>query len=122
MDELKGRHILILEETPQIAQLLAEMLRDFGCEVVGPVNDVPAALAAIAENALDAAVLDVKIAGSSTLAVADELIRRGTPFAFATGNKTPAAIARYAPARLITKPYSADNIHRVLCDLIGIGS
>jgi CheY-like chemotaxis protein len=118
MDVLKGRRILILEEQMQIALLLAGMVQDFGCEVVGPAKDVSDALTLIAENALDAAILDVKIGGNNTLAVADELIRKGTPFAFASGNKTPASIKRYAPARLITKPYSAENIHRVLCELI----
>jgi CheY-like chemotaxis protein len=118
MDTLNGRRILILEEQLQIALLLAGMLQDIGCEVVGPAKDVPNALALIAENALDAAILDVKIAGQNTLAVADELIRRGTPFAFASGNKNPASIKGYAPVPLITKPYSAENIHRVLCELI----
>lgn len=121
MDGLSGRRILILEEQMQIALLLAGMVEDLGCEVVGPAKDVPDALALIAKNAPEAAILDVKIAGKNTLAVADELIRRGTPFAFASGNKTPASIKRYAPARLITKPYSAENIHRVLCELIEVG-
>jgi CheY-like chemotaxis protein len=118
MDGLKGRRILILEEQTQIALLLAGMVQDFGCEVVGPAKDVPEAMTLIADNALDVAILDVKIAGNNTLAVADELIGRGTPFAFASGNKTPVSIKRYAPARLITKPYSAENIYRVLCELI----
>lgn len=118
MNALDGRRILILEEQKQIAQLLAGMLEEFGCEVIGPAVDVAEAMALISENTLDAAILDVKIAGKSTFAVADELIRRRTPFAFASGNKTLVSIKRYAPARVITKPYSAENIRRVLCDLI----
>lgn len=118
MEALNGRRILILEEQQQIALLLAGIVQEFGCEVVGPAKDVPDALALIAESELDAAILDVTIAGKSTLAVADELIRRGTPFAFASGNKTPASIKRYAPARLITKPYSAETIYLVLRELI----
>lgn len=118
MDVLKGRRILILEEQMQIALLLAGMVQEFGCEVIGPAKDVPDALALIAANQLDAAILDVKIAGQNTLVVADELIRRGTPFAFVSGNKTSASIKRYAPAPLITKPYSAEHIRRVLSELI----
>src|SRR5579872_6430977 len=118
MDMLRGRRILILEEQGPIALLLAEMVQNFGCEVVGPAKDVADALGLIGENALDAAILDVKIAGKNTFVVAEELIRRGTPFAFASGNKSPTLIKRYAPARLITKPYSADNIHNLLCELI----
>ncbi len=75
-------------------------------------------LASIAAERIDAAILDVNIAGRNTLDVADELSRRRTPFAFASGNKTPASITRHAPARLITKPYAAETIYRVLCDLL----
>jgi CheY-like chemotaxis protein len=118
MDVLKGRRILILEEQVEIAHLLVDMVQDLGCHAVGPAKGVLEALALIADNELDAAILDVKIGGKNTLVVADELIRRGTPFAFASGNKTPASIKRYAPARLITKPYSAEKIHQVLCALL----
>jgi CheY-like chemotaxis protein len=118
MDALKGRRILVLEEQKQIATLLAAMLRDFGCEVVGPACTIPRALTLIGEIDLDAALLDVTIAGKNTLAVADELVRKGTPFAFTSGNKTPASIKRYAVARLITKPFSSENILQILREMM----
>lgn len=121
MGTLVGSRILVLEEQEEIALLLTKMIHNFGCEVLGPVTDVAAALALLESSVPDAAILDVSIVGKSTLAVADELTRIGTPFAFVSGNKTPAAIKRYAPVRLITKPYSSENIHRVLLDLIESG-
>lgn len=121
MGTLVGSRILILEEQDEIGRLLANMIHDFGCEVLGPVAELAGALAVLETSKPDAAILDVSIAGKSTLAVADELTRIGTPFAFASGNKTPAAIKRYAPVRLITKPYSSENIYRVLLDLIERG-
>jgi CheY-like chemotaxis protein len=36
MSILDGQRILILDEQASIAQLLAEMVQGFGCEVVGP--------------------------------------------------------------------------------------
>jgi len=118
MDALKGRRILVLDEDPAIAMLLAEMVRSFGAEVVGPAKDIPEALALIAEERIDAAILDVKIGGKATYAIAKELTRRGTPFAFASGNKTPRSVKRFAPAAVVTKPYSAPHILRVLSELI----
>lgn len=118
MDGLKNCRILILEENAQIARLLAEMLQNFGCKVVGPFMDVPAALIATNANALDAAILDVKVNGKTTRDFADELVRKGTPFAFVSGNQSPATLKKYAPKLIITKPYAAENIYEVLCELI----
>lgn len=122
MDELKNCRILILEDEAHIARLLAKMLQNFGCKVVGPVKDLPAALRAINENTLDAAILDVKVGGINTREVADELIRRGTPLAFASGNQSSATLKKYAPTLMITKPYAAENIYEVLCELIQPGT
>lgn len=118
MDQLKNRRILILEDEAHIARLLTEMLQNFGCKVVGPVTDVPAALRAINGSSLDAAILDVKVGGKNTREFADELVRRGTPFAFASGNQSSATLKKYAPTLMITKPYAAENIYEVLCELI----
>ena len=119
MDVLGGRRILILEEQAPIAQLLVDMVREFGCEVIGPAKDVPHALALIATEAPEAAILDVKIAGRNTLAVAEELSRRRTPFAFTSGNKTPELARRFGPAPVVTKPYSRETMHSLLRELIG---
>ena len=94
MDVLKGCRVLILEEQRQIALVLAKMVEDLGCKVIGPANNVPDALRFIDENTVDAAILDVNIGGNDTLAIADELIERSIPFAFTSGNKTPASIER----------------------------
>ncbi len=118
MDALKGRRILVLEDEAHIGKLLFEMLLNLGCQIVGPVTDITAAIVAIKENPLDAAILDVKVAGQDTRGVADELIRREIPFAFVSGNQTSASIKRYAPARMITKPYSEERIREILCELI----
>lgn len=117
-DILNGRRILILEENSQVADLLADMVTRFGCEVLGPVEQVSDALDVISGVTVDAAILDVSIKGEISFVLADELTRRGTPYAFASGNKTPESIARYAPASIITKPYTEQHIFAVLCDLI----
>ena len=118
MIDLTGRRILVLEEDEPVAVLLAAILKDLGCEVVGPASRIDEALALAISERIDAAILDVAIGGEVSFAVADELISRGIPYAFASGNKTPASIRRYAPVSIITKPYSADHIRNVLSELI----
>lgn len=117
---LAGRRILILDEQASIAQLLAEMLQAFDCEVVGPANRVPEALTLLAEHPVDAAIIDVKIKGKPSYAVATELGRRGIPWAFASGNNTDEYVSRFPGVPVISKPYSSEHIFRVLCDLLGL--
>lgn len=118
MDILKGRRILILEEHPAIGALLAEMVSGFGCEIIGPSHKIGDAMELITGVTVDAAILDVTIKGELSFPLADELLRRNIPYAFASGNKTPESIERYAPAPIITKPYSEQHIFQVLCGLI----
>ena len=118
LDALKGCRILILEENAEVAELLAGMVSSFGCEVLGPVEQIDDAMELIAGETVDAAILDVSIKGEISFAVADELRRRGTPYAFASGNKTLASIERHAPVSIVTKPYAQTYIFQLLCELI----
>jgi DNA-binding response OmpR family regulator len=119
MDALKGRRILILEEQPSIAMRLVAILQEAGCRISGPAEDVCEALNLIGRDTIDAAILDVKIAGNSTLPVARELARRSIPYVFTSGNKSRRLDQRCAPAKVITKPYSAEHIVEVLLALTG---
>lgn len=118
IDALKGRRILILEENPEVADLLAGMVSSFRCEVLGPVEQIDDAMELISGVTVDAAILDVSIKGEISFVLADELRRKGTPYAFVSGNKTPASIERHAPAPIVTKPYARAYIFQLLCELI----
>jgi CheY-like chemotaxis protein len=118
MTDLTGRRILVLEEHGPVAIVLADILKDLGCEMVGPTDQIEDAIALAISEPIDAAILDVAIRGEVSFAVADELIGRGIPYAFASGNKTRASIQRYAPVSIMTKPYSAEHIRQVLSELI----
>jgi len=118
MIELTGRRVLVLEEDEPVAVLLAAILKGLGCEMVGPANRIDDAIRLTISEPIDAAILDVAIGGEVTFAVADELINKGIPYAFVSGNKTPANIQRYAPVSIVTKPYSAEHIRQVLSELI----
>ena len=40
---LKGRRILVVEDSPVVGPFTAELLADLGCEVVGPAPNMAAA-------------------------------------------------------------------------------
>ena len=102
---LEGRRILIVEDEYFIAHDVAERLTLCGAEVVGPAADTDDALAAIRENVVDAAVLDLNLAGATDFRVADELVRRRLPFVFATGYDAGIIPARLQHVERFEKPY-----------------
>ena len=119
---MNGKRILILEEQASITQLLVDMLGALNCRVVGPADRVPQALALLVEHDVDAAILDVKIKGEPSYAVAEELLRRGIPWAFASSNETDEIERRYPGVPVIAKPYSSAHIQRVLEQLLAPGA
>jgi CheY-like chemotaxis protein len=78
MSDLEGLRVLVVEDEGPVAMLLEDMLQDLGCSVAE-------ALRAISQDDFEFALLDVNLAGLKVDPVADELARRGTPFAFASG-------------------------------------
>jgi CheY-like chemotaxis protein len=83
---LRGHSILVVEDDYMIASDLARALEDLGASIIGPVGSVADAMSVLAgDTSLNAAVLDVNLAGDKVYPVATELRRRGIAFAFATG-------------------------------------
>ena len=83
---LQGRRVLVIEDESLVAMLLETILEDMGCAVVGPESNIDDGLtAATTEGGLDAALLDVNVAGREVFPVAEALKARGVPFVFSTG-------------------------------------
>jgi DNA-binding response OmpR family regulator len=104
--------------------LVEDALVDEGAEVVGPAASVDDALRLIDEaqvdGALDAAVLDLNLDGSSALPVADRLCALGVPFLFATGYGLDCAREPHGAVPVLAKPYDPRQVVagvRHLCPL-----
>src|SRR5262249_55134475 len=80
-----GNHVLVVEDEALVAMVVTDALMELGYEVVGPFGRPSDALAAIKSGPIDAAVLDINLAGTMVYPVADELVARGIPFVFVTG-------------------------------------
>lgn len=118
MHTLNHERILILEEQPSIGRLVVDMLDAMNGQAIGPAERLPEALALLAENEVDAAILDVKVEGQPSSPVADELIRRGIPFAFASANSVEELARDYPGIPILTKPFSSEHLEHVLEDLL----
>lgn len=107
---LSGRRILVVEDDLMIAMLIDDVLKEAGCEVVGPVPRLAPALQAASTERLDGAVLDINLAGELVSPVADRLIERGVPFLFLTGYGWHMLPDRFHARPLVTKPCRQDML------------
>ncbi len=80
-----GLRVLVVEDEFLIALDLEQMLRRLGCHVIGPVPSVARALALLAGEPPDFAILDVNLGPERTAPLAEALRARGVPFALSTG-------------------------------------
>jgi CheY-like chemotaxis protein len=113
--DLRGRRVLVVEDEMMIAMLVEDMLSDLGCAVVGPAHGLEAALAlARGEEAIDAAVLDVNLAGQPVFAVADALREKGVPAIFSTGYGEAGLRDVDQGAPVLQKPFRAGDLAQAL--------
>ena len=83
--DLQGRRILVVEDSPVVAQASEDMLRDMGCAVIGPATTMAAALHMAGKEEFDGAVVDINIRGGKAFPVLKILHDRGVPFLLTSG-------------------------------------
>lgn len=104
-DPLAGRRILVVEDESYVAALLEDMLEEIGCEVVALAASVEEGLVLAGSLAVDAALLDVNLAGREVFPVAESLRDRRIPLVFSTGYGTAAIPAQWNGAPILAKPF-----------------
>ncbi|NMN57532.1 CheY-like chemotaxis protein [Xanthobacter sp. SG618] len=120
---LSGRRVLVVEDEYLVALGLDDNLRSLGYTVVGPVASLAAAVTAASSEQIDAAILDVNLAGEPVYPAAAILAERGIPFIFCSGYTGSVRMpAEFADAPRVAKPYTSRVIADALADLIGAGA
>jgi len=109
---LAGLKILVVEDDAMTAEAAMLLLAEVGAEAIGPCASVSAALTALAEHAIDLALLDVDLNGMRSTAVAKALTDRNVPYVAATGHIIAAAMAG-APV-IVNKPYTPAKLRAAL--------
>jgi len=119
--DLQGLRVLIVEDETLVAMLLEDMLSDHGCVIAGAANRMLQALEMIEDEALDiqAAVLDVNLAGEPSFPLAERLAAKGVPFVFATGYGAGGLPDAWRDRPTLQKPFSHDDVGRLLKAAVG---
>ncbi|RIJ68196.1 response regulator [Brevundimonas sp. S1H14] len=114
-DIFSGRRVLIVEDESLVAMLLETILADLGCDVVGPESNIEDGLnVASGTSPLDAALLDVNVAGQEIFPVAEALKARGVPFVFSTGYGEAGLPEHWRGNPTVQKPFTEGAIRDAL--------
>jgi len=121
--ELKGRRILVVEDSPVVAPFTAELLAELGCEVLGPAPNMAAARELVDdESIIDAAMMDVHIRGERVFPLCDALDARGVPFVLTSGYADWQMPDKWQDRPRLSKPYTIEQVEEALADLLNLGS
>lgn len=120
--------LMVVEDDPDMAASLTELLTDAGHRVVGPFPDARAATAAAALHAIDLALLDINLAGDgeeegSGVALARALKQTwGVPVIFLSGDIAAAARNAALATALVHKPYSGRDVLNGVARAVAAGA
>jgi CheY-like chemotaxis protein len=119
---LHSLRILVVEDSLLTADTIQDLLETGGCEVLGPVPTVAAALDLIAREVLDGAVLDINLAGELSFPVAAALIERDIPFLFLTGHTDLVIPPQYRNTRRLEKSLDMRSLAEIISSSFGLPS
>lgn len=119
-DLLNGRRVLVVEDESLVAMLLETILEDMGCTPVGPAVTVDEGLVLAEGESLDAALLDVNVAGRQVFPVAQALKARGVPFVFSTGYGEGGLPDEWRGQPTLQKPFTESAVRDALTKAMGV--
>ena len=111
---LAGKRILIVEDEPLIALDLESAVIDHNGIVVGPVDSIPQATLFVETEAIDGAILDMRLGGDLALPVAQRLHARQIPFIIHSGQAHTTLTRNWPAVPLIGKPALPEAVIELL--------
>ena len=109
-----GNRIMIVEDEALVAMILGDSLVELGFSVVGPFSRATDAMAAVRDEEVDAAILDINLGGELVYPVAHLLADRRVPFMFITGYGMESIDPRFADVPVLQKPIERPMLQRIL--------
>lgn len=111
---------LIVEDEALVAFLLEDILEEIGFVDSTVASRLREGLRLAREGAFDVAFLDVNLGdGERSFAIAEQLSKRGIPFAFVTGYDRASLDGRFVDSPVLRKPFRKEDIQAFLDRLDG---
>jgi CheY-like chemotaxis protein len=101
----RPRSVLIVEDDALLGMAIGMCVTDAGYQVAALARSVDAALAAIKQETVDAALLDINLQGELVYPVANVLAERGVPFVFVTAHQSRDLPEQHRDRPIVPKPY-----------------
>lgn len=109
--------IFIAEDEMMLAMLLEEVLEVAGYRVLMAAR-LAKGLELIAEHQVDAAILDINLAGQDSFPLAQVLQGRQIPFVFASGYGKIGLPEIYQDVAVLQKPYTVTDIESAIATML----
>ena len=111
---LAGKRILVVEDSPVVAPFTVDVLKELGCEVVGPAPNLASARVLIEAEPFDAALMDVHIRGERVFPLCELLAMQEVPFVFTSGYADWQMPNEWQDRPRLQKPYTIDQVREAL--------
>jgi len=110
--------VLLAEDNALIALDLEEILKGYGCRVIGPTLSVQDALELLSTEDIDIAVVDFLLEDGEAAPLARALDDKGIPFAICTSGGEEGLSMLFPNTPFLAKPYNPDDVSTVVNSLI----
>ena len=115
--ELKGKRILVIEDSPVVGPFTVDMLGELGCKVLGPAPNMASARELMEAGGFDGALVDVHIRGERVFPLCEMLEAKGVPFVFTSGYADWQMPEKWQERPRLQKPYTVEQIEQALAAL-----
>ena len=113
--------ILIIEDDPIIGELLHSLVAEEGYRPVGPVGSLTEGKSAIADHALAAALVDIRLGRDErSFELAEILSALRIPFAFMSAYPSLLTPHKFRDVQLLRKPFTGEELASLLRQLVDL--
>lgn len=118
VDRVERPRVLIVEDNPLISMDLEDILKNYGCQIIGPLATVRDALLAIEKDEIDVAVVDYVLEDGNATPLASILNEKAIPFAICSGAGEDHIGSIFPNTPILGKPYNSDDVSLIVNSLI----
>ena len=120
-NDLTGRRILLIEDSPVVGPFTADLLEELGCEVIGPAPNMAMARELVEAGGYDAALMDIHIRGERVFPLCEVLDAKRVPFVLTSGYADWQMLEKWGDRPRLQKPYTLDQVRDALGEALNAG-